>query len=74
MWGWFAIKIQRANFVHIFGNDLKIRPVRPIKITDGTTQSPHGDLSYNTLFAKIRPAVLEQISGQNSREERKKDK
>ena len=45
----------KGNFFHIFGNNLKIRPVRPIKISDGTT--PHGDLSYDTLFAKIRPAV-----------------
>ena len=63
-WGGFSIEIQRAHFFHIFGNKLKIRPVRPIKISDGTT--PHGDLSYDTLFTKIRPAVSEEISGQNS--------
>ena len=69
-WGCFSMEIQRANFFHIFGNNLKIRAVRPIKISDGTT--PHGDLSYDTLFAKIRPAVLEEISGQNSQEERER--
>ena len=53
----FSIEIQRAKFFDIFGNNLKIRPVRPIKISDGTT--PHGDLSYDTLFAKISPAVSE---------------
>ena len=37
---------------HIFGNNLKIGPVRAIKIRDGTT--PHGDLSYDTLFAKTQ--------------------
>ena len=41
-----------------------------MEITDGTT--PHEDLSYDTLFAKIRPAVLEEISGQNSEEERER--
>ena len=61
----------KGNFFHIFGNNLKIRPVRPIKISDGT--SPHGDLSYDTLFGKIRPAVLEEISGQNSQEERERE-
>ena len=62
----------RANFFHIFGNNLKIRPVRAIKIRGGTTL--HGDLSYDTLFAKIRPVVSEEISGQNFREKRERYK
>ena len=43
-----------------------------IKIRDGTT--PHRDLSYDTLFTKIYPAVSEEISGQNSGEEREREK
>ena len=60
----------KGKFFHIFANNLKIRPVRQIKIRDGTT--PHGDLSYDTLFAKIHPAVLSEISRQNSGEERER--
>ena len=58
----------KGKFFHIFGNNLQIRPDKGIKIRDGTT--PHGNLSYDTFFAKIRPVVAEEISGQNSREER----
>ena len=44
-------RIQRAKFGNIFANYLKIRPIRPRKITDCTT--PHGDLLFDTLFVKI---------------------
>ena len=36
--------------------------------------TPHGDISYDTLFAKIRPVVSEEISGQNSGEEREEER
>ena len=60
----------KSKFFHIFGDNLKIRPVRTIKISGRTT--PHGDLSCDTLFAKICSAVSSEISGQNSGEEREK--
>ena len=50
-------RIQRAKFRQIFANNLKIRP---IKITYGTTP---GDLSFDTFFAEIPPAVSEEICG-----------
>ena len=62
-------KNPEAKFCSHFGNNIKIRPVRPMEIKDGTT--PRGDLSYDTFFAKIRPA-LSEISGQNSKEERER--
>ena len=56
-------RIQRANVVSNCGNNLQIRPIRPKKLTDGTT--PHGDLSLDTLFAEIRQVVSEKIWGLN---------
>ena len=46
---------QRAKFGDIFAKYLKIRLIRPTEITDCST--PHGDLSFDTLFVKIHRAV-----------------
>ena len=40
-----------------------------MEITYGTT--PHRELSFHTLFAKISPAASEEIYGQNSRKNKK---
>ena len=55
------------GFQSMFYKIYELLTIRPIKFTDGTT--PHGDLSYDTLFATICPVVSE-ISGQHSGEER----
>ena len=34
-----------------------------MEFTDGTT--PHGEISFHTLFAKISPAASEEMCGQN---------
>ena len=54
--------IQNLKFGQIFDNNLKIRPIMGMEITDSTT--PHGELSFHTLFVKISPAASE-IYGQN---------
>ena len=41
-----------------------------MQIVEGTT--PHGDLSYDTLFAKIRPAVSEETRGKKEKDKKKK--
>ena len=66
-WGWFWLV-----FFHIFGNNLKIRPVRAIKISDGTT--PHGDLSYDIwhLICKNPPSGLGDLRTKLVRRKRKK--
>ena len=46
----------KGKFFDIFGNYLKIRPIREIKKTNGTT--PGGDLSYEPLFIKIHAVVF----------------
>ena len=40
-----------------------------MEITDGTT--PHGELSFHTLFANISPAASEEIYRQNSGKNKK---
>ena len=38
----------KEKFIHIFGNNLQIRPIWAIKITNGTTLS--GELSYEPYY------------------------
>ena len=59
-------QFEGPNLGRFFAHNIKIRVIRPIKITDWTT--PHGDLSFDTLFAKICQAVSEKIFGQCLRE------
>ena len=46
----------KGKFFDILGNKLKIRPIRQIKIANGTTRG--GDLSYESLFMKIHVVVF----------------
>ena len=43
--GWIAIEIQREKFFDIFGNNLKIMPIRPTEITDCSTAIKTFDLT-----------------------------
>ena len=68
-WGCFSIEIQRANFFHIFGNNLKIRPVRPIKMAPLLMETFHMTPYWQKSAQRSR-----RRSPDKTREKKEKDK